>query len=194
MSPLLYRYDSQFCRASSLLSSFSSLGWCRSGDRGVRTLAAKCHFFPPPSMPPFLHPTAHCNVSIDVKKGGHCRRNLRVLSTEEMAQKNDWSPPQKSHQSLKDPSSSPPPLCTPYCPLFYPALSLSHILNLSIYLYSHLFTFSFKISAYKRVYKLKIIFFLFFLYKWHLQGKGVRGTEVSHCITRAYVEAAPNTV
>lgn len=73
-------------------------------------------------------------------------------------------------------------------------LSLSHILNLSIYLYSHLFTFSFKISAYKRVYKLKIIFFLFFLYKWHLQGKGVRGTEVSHCITRAYVEAAPNTV
>lgn len=103
------------------------------------------------------------------------------------------SPPKKS-SVVERSVIFPPPLCTPYCPLFYPALSLSHILNLSIYLYSHLFTFSFKISAYKRVYKLKIIFFLFFLYKWHLQGKGVRGTEVSHCITRAYVEAAPNTV
>lgn len=29
------------------------------------------------------------------QEGGHCRRNLRVLSTEEMAQKNVWSPPQK---------------------------------------------------------------------------------------------------
>lgn len=126
------------------------------------------------------------------EEGGHCRRNLRVLSTEEMAQKNDWSPPKKSHQSLKDPSSPHAPMYTLLSTLL--SNSLSHILNLSIYLYSHLFTFSFKISAYKRVYKLKIIFFLFFLYKWHLQGKGVRGTEVSHCITRAYVEAAPNTV
>lgn len=84
---------------------------------------------------------------------------------------------------------------TSYDPPFSPSLSElnSHILTLSIYLYSHLFTFLFKIFVYKCVYKLKIISFCP-VSKWHLQGQGVCGIEVSHCITRAYKEAAPNTV
>lgn len=79
--------------------------------------------FPASAPPTTLNPTPtppH-NVSIPIARlvaatsarpgqaGGHCHRNLRVLSTEEMAQKNDWCPPpQKNHQSLKDRSSSPP--------------------------------------------------------------------------------------
>lgn len=60
----------------------------------------------------------------------------------------------------------------------YPLFSLFHrdlkSLTLSIYLYSHLFTFLFKIFVYKCVYKLKLIS-SYPVSKWHLQGKGCVG-------------------
>lgn len=67
-------------------------------------------------------------------------------------------------------------LLTSRHPLFSPFLSElnSHILALSIYLYSHLFTFLFKIFVYKCVYKLNIISSCP-VSKWHLQGKGCVG-------------------
>lgn len=194
-----------FCHASSLLSSFSSLGWCRCGDGGVRTLAAKCHLSlwacrrgPSPhpdrttllfAMCPSWSHTWWQPQPAQGKKGATAAETWEYCQQRKWPRKTSGVPPKKS--SVVERSVVFPP----YIHLtIHSSLQLSHILNLSIYLYSHLFTFSFKISAYKRVYKLKIIFFLFFLYKWHLQGKGVCGTEVSHCITRAYIEAAPNTV
>lgn len=70
----------------------------------------------------------------------------------------------------------------------------SHIRTLSIHLYSIIYLHSYlKYFFYKRVYKLKIIS-LCPVTKWHLQGKGVCGTEVFHCIARACKKAAPNTV
>lgn len=60
----------------------------------------------------------------------------------------------------------------------YPLFSLFRCdlksLTLSIYLYSHLFTFLFKIFVYKCVYKLKLIS-SYPVSKWHLQGKGCVG-------------------
>lgn len=118
-------------------------------------------------------------------RGGCCDGNLRVLSREEIVQKKKIIIKKISFCEKS----------TSYDPPFSPSLSElnSHILTLSIYLYSHLFTFLFKIFVYKCVYKLKIISSCP-VSKWHLQGQGVCGIEVSHCITRAYKEAAPNTV
>lgn len=86
--------------------------------------------------------------------------------------------PEKKESEISAFLTSPSfvPLLTSRHPLFSPFLSElnSHILALSIYLYSHLFTFLFKIFVYKCVYKLNIISSCP-VSKWHLQGKGCVG-------------------
>lgn len=150
-------------RALSLLSTSSSLGWCGGLQLNVMW---------PPGAPPHptpdhttlcVHPdrslarSAAATAACPGQEGGRCHGNLRVLSREEMVQRNNRNPPPPQNPSWKDPS---PPHVHPTLLSNALSLSLLLILNLSIYLYSHLFTFSFKISAYKRVYKLKDNFLL----------------------------------
>lgn len=108
-----------------------------------------------------------------------CSGNLRVLSGEE-----------KSSRQKKKKKNSSPNISSPHIsihlkkkknPPCYPLLSPSHakrnshILTLSIHLYTIIYLHSYlKYFFYKCVYKLKIIS-LCLVTKWHLQGRGCVG-------------------
>lgn len=96
--------------------------------------------------------------------------NLRVLSREEKSSTKKVSSPNISflHLSIFCPSS-----CV-FSLLSFRSELNSHILSPYTYIYSHLFTFLFKIFVYKCVYKLNIISSCP-VSKWHLQGKGCVG-------------------
>lgn len=106
---------------------------------------------------------------------GCCQGNLRVLLKEGIVQKKTSESKKKNLSSWIIHLSSFPLFSdiSPSSSTSFSELN-SHILTLSIHLYSHLFTFLFKIFVYKCVYKLKIIS-SFPVSKWHLQGKGCVG-------------------
>lgn len=122
-----------------------------------------------------IHPIAYVMTAtyplglFAVKARGGCYHgNLRVLSREEIVQKKIWV---QTSAFVEVSIFFPPSL---HLTILFSLPFLSHILTLSIYLYSHLFTFLFKIFVYKCVYKLKIISSCP-VSKWHLQGKGCVG-------------------
>lgn len=110
-----------------------------------------------------------------------CRANLRVLSGEEKSsrqKKNNKKIPVQISVLLTYPSvkKKNPPLTSCY-PLLSPshAKRNSHILTLSIHLYTIIYLHSYlKYFFYKCVYKLKIISSCP-VTKWHLQGRGCVG-------------------
>lgn len=131
----------------------------------VRRLAAKCHLasgrrrHPPPDQTALcVHPDRSLgsgNPGLPwARRGPLPQKPESTVKRGNGAEKQpEPPPPEKIHRGrIRRPLMD--------TRLFSPTLSLLHILNLSIYLYSHLFTFSFKISVYKRVYKLKDNFLL----------------------------------
>lgn len=148
------------CRALSLLSMSSSLGWCGGLQLNV--------IWPPGAPPPdqtalCVHPDRSLGGSTPsppwARRGPLPQKPESTVKRGNGAEKQPEPPPpiKKIHHGRIRRPPRVHPLLSNARSL---SLSLLHILNLSIYLYSHLFTFSFKISAYKRVYKLKDNFLL----------------------------------